>query len=66
MSGISGELPYEAIGSACGVFVYSSICLAASSMLLWAALAHREWKSCMSPTAALFFPNPILLMMFVG
>lgn len=47
MSGIATELPYQAIGPACGVFIYSTICLTASSSLLWATLAHREWKSCM-------------------
>lgn len=45
MSGIGQELPSEAVGPAVGVSIYSSICLILSCALLWATIAHREWKS---------------------
>ncbi|KAI7786980.1 hypothetical protein LA080_001772 [Diaporthe eres] len=45
MSGIAQELPSEAVGPAVGVSIYSSICLTLSCALLWATIAHREWKS---------------------
>ncbi|PSS02295.1 hypothetical protein BD289DRAFT_478952 [Coniella lustricola] len=45
MSGIAEQFPPEAIGAAAGVFTYSFICLLLSSALLWATIAHREWKS---------------------
>lgn len=46
MSGIMRELPPEAVGPAIGVFLYSSFCCSLSVALLWATIAHREWKSC--------------------
>lgn len=46
MSGITEQLPPEATGSAAGVFTYSSVCFFLSASLLWATIAHREWKSC--------------------
>ncbi|KAJ4425151.1 hypothetical protein N0V82_000206 [Gnomoniopsis sp. IMI 355080] len=45
MSGIVQELPPEATGAAVGVFIYSFICFSLSVALLWATIAHREWKS---------------------
>ncbi|KAJ4387197.1 hypothetical protein N0V93_007786 [Gnomoniopsis smithogilvyi] len=45
MSGIVQELPSEATGAAVGVFIYSFICFSLSVGLLWATVAHREWKS---------------------
>ncbi|KAK2614367.1 hypothetical protein N8I77_001203 [Diaporthe amygdali] len=45
MSGIGQELPSEAVGPAVGVSIYSWICLLLSCALLWATVAHREWKS---------------------
>lgn len=46
MSGIVQELPPEATGAAVGVFLYSFFCFSLSVALLWATIAHREWKSC--------------------
>lgn len=45
---VAQELPSEAVGPAVGVSIYSSICLMLSCALLWATIAHREWKSCES------------------
>ncbi|KAF3767427.1 hypothetical protein M406DRAFT_239760, partial [Cryphonectria parasitica EP155] len=39
------QFPPGAIGAAAGVFTYAFICFALSAALLWAAIAHREWKS---------------------
>lgn len=53
MSGIVQQLPPEAIGPAVGAFIYSVVCFSLSAALLWATVAHREWKSCESHLVSL-------------
>lgn len=56
-----GQLPSGAVGTAVGVLIYSIICLAASSMMIWLTWHHRERVSCMCylPSAG-YGPGPVV------
>ncbi|KAM7198160.1 glycoside hydrolase [Rhypophila sp. PSN 637] len=50
---MGAQLPSELAGQAAAVLIYSFVCLAAGSFMLWLVVSHNEWKSYIAIMATL-------------